>query len=614
MKTSSKCPARLPQVFHQGDMIKFSQSLFYAVQLAPGVTMNTKTEYEPNKTYAEDIEEKNHITLQDPTAPFFRCTVFSNRFKDRNNTAAPKHYCVPSEAATLWPLRVDMQSTMRVLAENFWKFEHCLLADEMINAEQFPILRPQFGKFSEDRRRQLLVQALTSAAVSKPLYGNYEKLEFLGDVVLKYGAVATIVARNKGASIGQLVVKKNDAVSNETLFRLSKLMNLPEVLQTSNSPWMDGCFPGASSSTVPERRVSNKTIADCVESLTGACFALMLSDDDPALLQQCTTHEQKRSLWLQHHLAWANALHFLEECGHPLMQQTDIEAFARAWKREMSYSSLDETTLQGMQSVLCVPVTARGLLESAFTDQSVSPQKNYEVLEFLGDAVLDGVVTQQLFQRYGSDESIKVGDLSNARALVVENDTLAYLTLRLGLDQHIRCSPSERASINQYKSVVAKGAAGALKDGKLRQVPRRLFGAAPKLLADVFEACVAVVFVESGGSMVRTADVVVPWVAEVLDPVMDFGEMSSVVLRRRIREWDDPSMCPEVSVQVLPRSSVCAKICVEAKLQWFDKTDPSCPVLLSEESFKADGWSNTVCTENVCDMILAYLTENNKVV
>lgn len=610
MKAGSCGLAKLPQVFHPRDMIKCAMALYHAVQPAPGVTMNSKTEHEPNKTYAEDIFEKRQIVLQDPAAPFFSCTVYSNRIKDRNNVAIMKRFYVPSEIATLWPLRVDMQATMGVLAENFWKLEHCLLVEELIHAEQFPIFRPEFGQFSPDKRRRLLVQALTAAAVARPLYGNYEKLEFLGDVVLKYGAVATIVAQNKDASIGQLVVKKSDVVSNETLFQMSTLMQLPEMLQTENSPWTRGCFPGTSNEAVHERPISNKTIADCVESLTGACFALMLDDDGPTLLQQCTSPEQRRTLWLQHHLAWANALHFLEECGHPLMQQVEIEAFARAFKRDMAFSALSEATLQGMQSVLCIPVTARGLLEAAFTHQSVSLQRNYEVLEFLGDAVLDGVVTQQLFQWFGADPRVSVGQLSSARSTVVENDTLAYLALRLGLDRHIRCSAPERECIERYKSVVDKALAGAFVGRRLKKVPRRLFGAAPKILADVFEACVAVVFLESGGSMVRTADVVVPWVAEVLDHVTSFDDMSSVVLRRCIREWKDASMCPEVVVNALPRGSACDKIRVEAKLQWFNKTDPAHPVLLEEEPFEAEGWTSTTCIENICDLILASLTEN----
>ena len=600
-------PAGLPNVFDPQDIIRFTHTLFFAIEVAPGVTMNTRTEHDPSKTYAEDNFEKHQIVLRDPAAPFLRCSIL-NKTREGENIGPKKRYCVPSEAATFWPLRVDMQSTMRILAENFWKIEHYLLVEELINSKQFPVLRPQIGKWSPSKQRQLLVEALTAAAVCHPMYGNYEKLEFLGDAVLKYGAVATIVMENQHAAIEQLVVKKNDVVSNEMLFRLSTEQQFPELLQTTSSPWTSGCFPGTSNENELPRLVSNKTIADCVESLTGACFALMLGDSDgPTLLQQCASPAEKQALWLQHHLAWANALHFLEECGHPLKQQLDIEAFARAHKHEMRYSALPEAELQEMQRVLCVPVTARGLLEAAFTDQHTSPQKNYEVLEFLGDAVLDGVVTQQLFQRFGSDARVRVGDLSQYRALVVENDTLAYLALCLGLDRCVRCTPNARAAIDQYRSSVLRAVPDLQTGRLLPQLPRRLFGSAPKILADVFEACVAVVFFECGGNIVKTADVVVPWVAPILDHVQDFGELSSVLLRRCLHEWKLPSMSPETTIRALPRSSPCAPVCVEARLQWSDKTDPAAPLVREDDVFSAEGWTNTVAVENVCDKVLDFL-------
>jgi ribonuclease-3 len=90
------------------------------------------------------------------------------------------------------------------------------------------------------------------------------------------------------------------------------------------------------------------------------------------------------------------------------------------------------------------------LLRQALTHRSYGTP-NYERLEFVGDAVLDCVVALALFERFPATPE---GDLSRARAHLVNQDTLAQLARRVSLgpalllgEGELRSGGADRASI-----------------------------------------------------------------------------------------------------------------------------------------------------------------------
>ena len=84
--------------------------------------------------------------------------------------------------------------------------------------------------------------------------------------------------------------------------------------------------------------------------------------------------------------------------------------------------------------------TDPGLLQQALTHRSASGESN-ERLEFLGDAVLDFVVSDVVFRSYaGAPE----GDLSRLRSSLVKDETLAELAAELGLGRHMILGSGER--------------------------------------------------------------------------------------------------------------------------------------------------------------------------
>lgn len=115
-----------------------------------------------------------------------------------------------------------------------------------------------------------------------------------------------------------------------------------------------------------------------------------------------------------------------------------------------------------------------GLLAQALTHRSHSTFHN-ERLEFLGDSVLNCVVTAELFERFAD---LPEGDLSRLRAHLVRQEALHQIAQALGLGDHLRLGEGE------------------LKSGG---------GGRPSILADAFEALIGAVFVDGGYAAARDA-------------------------------------------------------------------------------------------------------------
>lgn len=98
------------------------------------------------------------------------------------------------------------------------------------------------------------------------------------------------------------------------------------------------------------------------------------------------------------------------------------------------------------------------LLELALTHASVGSDGNNERLEFLGDAVLDLIIAEELYRRH---PKLAEGVLTELKAWVVSRKTLAIAAARLGLEPHVRVGPGlQRVALprslmaNVYESVL----------------------------------------------------------------------------------------------------------------------------------------------------------------
>lgn len=98
------------------------------------------------------------------------------------------------------------------------------------------------------------------------------------------------------------------------------------------------------------------------------------------------------------------------------------------------------------------------LLADALSHRSASGQSN-ERLEFLGDAVLDFVISHSVYeQRPDANE----GDLSRLRASLVNDASLAKLAKALGLGEHIRMGSGEKKTGGHRRASILADALEAL--------------------------------------------------------------------------------------------------------------------------------------------------------
>lgn len=81
----------------------------------------------------------------------------------------------------------------------------------------------------------------------------------------------------------------------------------------------------------------------------------------------------------------------------------------------------------------------RSLLLTALTHPSLGP-KNYQRLEFLGDAVLQMAVSAYLFEHR---PDVSEGQLSRHRAAIVCEESLSEISRTYGLPEHVRMSVGE---------------------------------------------------------------------------------------------------------------------------------------------------------------------------
>lgn len=142
------------------------------------------------------------------------------------------------------------------------------------------------------------------------------------------------------------------------------------------------------------------------------------------------------------------------------------------------------------------------LLRQALTHRSFGTPNN-ERLEFIGDAVLNCVVGAALYERF---PALPEGDLSRARAGLVNKDTLARVARSLRLGRDIRLGDGEA------------------KSGGFER---------PSILADTLEAVFGAVFVDGGFEAAR--DAIVRCYADVLSDANP--ESLAKDPKTRLQEW-----------------------------------------------------------------------------
>lgn len=346
----------------------------------------------------------------------------------------------------------------------------------------------------------LVVTAISASSAREQ--GNYQKLELLGDSVLKYLATTQLFCAHADWHEGYLSAGKDRIVSNSRLARAARDVSLDGYIITRPFTARKWTPSGLSAPSVTVTRVmSSKILADVVESLIGAAFL----DGGVRKAAQC-------------------ARIFLPELDG---QQPNLRFLVKDIVTPESSMPVDLTEVEDM---IGYSFRDKVLLREALTHPSCqigADSSSYQRLEFLGDAVLDYVVVARMCEE--NLGGLAHSDLHLGKTALVNGDFLAFLclelsTLRLGVDvrtldgksfrtipttrlshiwqymrhHHPRIVEAQRTCVERHMrlrgSIISALAIGCVYPWvELAQLE------APKFLSDIIEALVGAIFVDSRG-------------------------------------------------------------------------------------------------------------------
>ena len=129
---------------------------------------------------------------------------------------------------------------------------------------------------------------------------------------------------------------------------------------------------------------------------------------------------------------------------------------------------LDRKFIGNIEKAIDYSFFDKELLMQAITHSSHDQHHNYEKLEFLGDSVLQIIISRFLFDKH---HYLSEGEMTVTRAYAVCGETLCRASSEMQLDKYIFIGSSgKKKKINKNKSV----------------------------LADVFESLTAAIYLDSG--------------------------------------------------------------------------------------------------------------------
>ncbi len=207
------------------------------------------------------------------------------------------------------------------------------------------------------------------------------------------------------------------------------------------------------------------------------------------------------------------------------------------------------------------------LFQQALTHRSATSHNN-ERLEFLGDAVLDFVISEAVYVacREGSE-----GDLSKLRASLVKDESLAELALELGLGEHLILGSGERKT-----------------GGHRRE----------SILADALEAIFGAVFLDAG---FEAASAIIERVfAKRLQDLPDKEELRDP--KTRLQEW------LQARKMELPKYKL-ASVTGKAHKQNFEV---SCAVTAISAVTKGESTTRRKAEQIAAKKMILLLTENQQ--
>uniref|UniRef100_A0A0E0FXC3 Uncharacterized protein n=1 Tax=Oryza nivara TaxID=4536 RepID=A0A0E0FXC3_ORYNI len=394
------------------------------------------------RTFAEYFKKKYGIVLRHPSQPLLVLkpshnphNLLSSKFRDEGNVVenmsngtpvvnkTSNRVHMPPELLIPLDLPVEILRSFYLFPALMYRIESLTLASQ---------LRSEIGYSDSNISSFLILEAITTLRCSEDF--SMERLELLGDSVLKYAVSCHLFLKFPNKDEGQLSSIRCHMICNATLYKLGIERNVqgyvrdaafdprrwlaPGQLSIRPSP----CECPVKSEVVTDdihiiddkaivlgkacdkghRWMCSKTIADCFEAIIGAYYA---------------------GGGLRAAMAVLKWLGIGAEIEEDLIVQAILSASVQTYLPK-------DNVFEMLEAKLGYSFSVKGLLVEALThpsQQELGAKYCYERLEFLGDAVLDILLTRYLFN---SHKDTNEGELTDLRSASVNNENFAQVAVK----------------------------------------------------------------------------------------------------------------------------------------------------------------------------------------
>jgi len=397
----------------------------------------------------------------------------------------------------------------------------------------------------------VILQALTMSNASDGI--NLERLETVGDSFLKYSITAYLYCMYPSMHEGKLSYLRSTEISNANLYQLGRSKNLGEIMSATkfepNDNWLAPGYSVAESepsrdidsnkkreidkalAEVPydlllQHSIPDKSIADCVEALIGAYLTasgsraallfmqwLGLRVVPPTfdLMADLSQNDDDDSIW-----RWLSTPPSPLICIAPSFDEKDSDiAHASSLDADKLKERATEdlyrlyyaNNLDRFESDIEYSFKDKAYLIQAFTHNSFYENHVtdcHQRLEFLGDALLDYLITRYLFE---DPRCHSPGTLTDLRSALVNNTFFASLAVKYKFHKYLKYISDELFHVIDgfvkkfrfdSKDTITKGYTLLISEGESEYAEDI---EVPKALGDVFESVAGAIYLDSGMSL-----------------------------------------------------------------------------------------------------------------
>ncbi|KAL5547660.1 hypothetical protein UlMin_002891 [Ulmus minor] len=536
----------------------YTKNFFFITHIAREKNGNSLFKDSDTVTYMDHLDYKFGIQLKYPeqpllcAKPLFSLHNLLHTRKQEESGAKLDEYLsyLPPELCQLKILGFskDIGSSISLLPSFMHRLESLLVAIELKS-----ILSASFPEGSEVTTDRVL-EALTTEKCQERF--SLERLEILGDAFLKYVVGRHLFLLHGTLDEGQLTSKRSNAVSNSNLFKLACKNNLQVYIR--DQPFEPSQFFALGR---PCPTVCNKETEESIHSQP------LNSEENQTKSNEVRC--RKGHVWLHKKTVsdvvealvgafivdsgFKAAIAFLRWIGVPVdFEASKVTDFCIASTKYIPLAT--RVDIKTLEDSLGYEFRHKGLLLQAFVHPSYNKLGGgcYQRLEFLGDAVLDYLITSYLYSAY---PKLKPGQLTDLRSLSVNNQSFASVAVDRSFQDFLVCDSSILSKaienyVKYYKSCTSESSL--------------LEGPKCKVLGDLVESCVGAILLDTGFDLNCVWEIMLSF----LERIMMFSSWQHNPIRKLLELCQSHSLKSEVAV-----SKKDGRFLVERKVKNQDNQD-----------------------------------------